>query len=215
MSRGRLNPDQGILHRECPSIHQFINNGCVDGRLKDYVDMFWDFAMIDGNMVTVPPVAKAGTMLPKVMLLRGDWLEKLGVTELPYSLDDFIDLMYRFAKEDPDNNGEDDTYGFSTSVIRAIFGAFYGYTSFPDPSYSSRIEFYHLDGKIQCGDILPTNKEALRILAKCYADGVIDPEFVAQNGENTGGYWALSQPFINGRIVPRAMQASITIAFPK
>ena len=53
---------------------------------------------------------------------------------------------------------------------------------FPDPSYSSRIEFYHLDGKIQCGDILPTNKEALRILAKCYADGVIDPEFVAQNG---------------------------------
>ncbi|NLN65198.1 MAG: hypothetical protein GX144_07295 [Clostridiaceae bacterium] len=185
---------------KCPSIHQFINNGCVDGRLKDYVDMFWDFAMIDGNMVTVPPVAEAGTMLPKVMLLRGDWLEKLGVTELPYSLDDFIDLMYRFAKEDPDNNGEDDTYGFSTSVIRAIFGAFYGYTSFPDPSYSSRIEFYHLDGKIQCGDILPTNKEALRILAKCYADGVIDPEFVAQNGENTGGYWALSQPFINGRI---------------
>ena len=37
--------------------------------------MFWDFAMIDGNMVTVPPVAEAGTMLPKVMLLRGDWRE--------------------------------------------------------------------------------------------------------------------------------------------
>jgi len=189
-----------LFIEKCPTIYNFIMNGCVDGRLKDYVDMFWDFAMIDGKMVTVPPMAEAGTMLAKVMLLRGDWLENLGVTELPYSLDDFIALMYRFTNEDPDKNGKDDTYGFSTSVVRSIFGAFYGFISFPDPSHNSRIEFYNIDGKIHCGDILPSNKEALKVLAKCYADGVIDPEFVAQNGENTGGYWALSQPFINGRI---------------
>lgn len=192
--------DKELFIEKCPTIHQFINDGCVGGRLKDYVSMFWDLAMIDGKMVTVPPVGEAGTMLPKVMLIRGDWLENLGVKELPYTLDDFIKLMYRFTKEDPDKNGKNDTYGFSTSAIRAVFGAFYGYTSFPDPTYSSRIEFYNLDGKIQCGDILPTNKEALKILAQCYADGVIDPEFVSQNGENTGGYWALSQPFINARL---------------
>lgn len=185
---------------KCPTIMDFVNKGGVDGRLKNYIDMFWDFALLDDKMVTVPPFSEAGTMLPKVMLLRKDWLDNLGVKDLPYSLDDYIKLMYRFTKEDPDKNGKDDTYGFSTSFIRAVFGAFYGYISFPDPTYSSRIEFYNLDGKIQCGDILPTNKEALKILAQCYKDGVIDPEFVSQNGENTGGYWALSQPFINGRI---------------
>lgn len=197
-----------LFIEKCPTINNFVSNGAVDGRLIDYVDMFWDFAMIDDRMVTVPAMAEAGTMLAKVMLLRGDWLENLGVTELPYKLDDFINLMYRFTKEDPDKNGVDDTYGFSTTVVRNIFGAFDGYISFPDPSYSSRIEFYNKNGKIVCGDILPTNKDALAVLAKCYADGVIDPEFVAQKGENTGGYWALSQPFINGRI-GASSQASI------
>lgn len=182
----------------CPTIYNYVNKGGVDGRLKENSYMFWELAMIGDDMVTVPYFHEQGTMLPKVMLLRGDWMENLGVTELPYSLDDFIDLMYRFTKEDPDRDGQDNTYGFSTSVVRNIFGAFYGYITFPDPSYSSRIEFYNLDGKIQCGDILPTNKQALEILAQCYADGVIDPEFV--DGENQGGYWALSQPFINGRI---------------
>ena len=184
----------------CPNIMKYVNNGGVDGRLKDYVDMFWDFALIDGKMVTVPGFAEAGTALPKVMLLRGDWLKNLGVTEPPSKLDDFIELMYRFAKEDPDKDGQNDTYGFSTSVIRAIFASFYGYTSFPNPSLTGSIEFYNFDGKMTCGDTLPTNKQALEVLRKCYADGVIDPEFVAQNGENTGGYWAISQPFINAKI---------------
>lgn len=194
--------DKAHFEQLCPTITSYVATGGVDGRLKDYVDMFWDFAMVDGKMVTVPGFHEAGTMLPKVMLMRGDWLENLGVKDLPTKLDDFIDLMYKFAKDDPDKDGQADTYGFSTTVIRAVFGSFYGYTSFPDPTRSSRIEFYNLngDGKIVCGDVMETNKEALAILQKCYADGVIDPEFIAQGGENTGGYWALSQPFINGRI---------------
>ncbi len=184
----------------CPNITKYVTNGGVDGRLKDYVDMFWDFAMIDGKMVTVPGFAEAGTALPKVLLYRGDWLKKLGVTDLPTKVEDVVALMYRFAKEDPDGNGKDDTYGFSTSMIRAIFAAYYGYTTFPNPSGTSGIEFYNFDGKMTCGDTLATNKQALEVLRKCYADGVIDPEFVAQNGENSTGYWALSQPFINGKI---------------
>lgn len=192
--------DRAFYEENCPTINSFISNGGVDGRLKNYVDMFWDFAMIDGKMVTIPKFDEAGTMLPKVMLLRGDWLENLGVEELPYTLDDFLALMYRFRNDDPDKNGKKDTYGFSTSAIRAIFGAFYGYTGFPDPKAEGSIYFYDINGKIECGDVMATNKEALAVLSKCYADGIIDPEFVAQLGENTGGYWALSQPFINGRI---------------
>lgn len=171
--------DKELFIEKCPTIHNFITNGAVDGRLIDYVDMFWSFALIDGKMVTVPPLAEAGTMLAKVLLLRGDWLDKLGVTELPYKLDDFVNLMYRFTNDDPDGNGENDTFGFSTTVCRNIFSAFYGITSFPDPSHNSRIEYYNMNGKMECGDILPTNKDALAVLAKCFADGVIDPEFVS------------------------------------
>lgn len=194
--------DKEFFIENCPSIYEYVMNGCADGRLKDYVDMFWEFAMVDGKMVTIPPMSEQGTSLPKCMIMRGDWLENLGVKEPPRALDEFIELMYRFTKEDPDKDGKPDTFGFSTSVIRAIFGAFYGYTSFPDPKIENRIEFYNYKGDnvIVCGDVLPTNKQALEVLRKCYADGVIDPQFIAQKGENESGGWAISQPFINGRI---------------
>jgi len=142
--------DKAFYEKNCPTINAFINNGCVDGRLKNYVDMFWDFALIDGKMVTIPKVAEAGTMLPKVMLLRGDWLKNLGVTDLPYTLDDFITLMYKFRNDDPDKNGKKDTYGFSTSAIRAIFGAFYGYTSFPDPKAENSAYFHSVMLPVHC-----------------------------------------------------------------
>jgi putative aldouronate transport system substrate-binding protein len=46
--------------------------------------------------------------------------------------------------------------------------------------------------------VQPEMKDALKLLNKWYKDGVLDPEFIT--GENTGGYWALSHSFINGRI---------------
>jgi len=46
--------------------------------------------------------------------------------------------------------------------------------------------------------IQPEMKEALGVLHKWYADGIIDPEFLT--GENTGGHWSNSQAFLNGRI---------------
>jgi putative aldouronate transport system substrate-binding protein len=41
-------------------------------------------------------------------------------------------------------------------------------------------------------------KEALKLLAKWYKDGVIDPEFVT--GERKEGHWSATQAFSNGRI---------------
>ena len=35
-----------------------------------------------------------------------------------------VALMTRFAKEDPDQNGVDDTYGMSVTAMKALFGAY-------------------------------------------------------------------------------------------
>ncbi|HPF88562.1 MAG TPA: hypothetical protein PK537_10985, partial [Candidatus Limiplasma sp.] len=138
----------------------------------------------------------------KNLVYRGDWLDKLGVDPeaLPMTVEDFMALMYRFADEDPNGNGVKDTYGFSTTVIEALFGAYGSYTAISagfstNPSWGPHW-FVGDDGKVICSDILPGNKDVLAILQKAYADGVLDPEFIT--GENTGGYWAISQGFING-----------------
>ncbi|WP_100407326.1 extracellular solute-binding protein [Bacillus solitudinis] len=128
---------------------------------------------------------------------RGDWLENVGITKTPETLEEFEEALYKIAHEDPDGNGKKDTYGLSLSGIPAIFGAFgyvtgYGAHDWQDWFWQER------DGKLVNGSVQPEIKEALALLNKWYKDGVLDPEFIT--GENMGGYWADSHAFINGKI---------------
>lgn len=96
--------------------------------------------------------------------------------------------MYAFANNDPDGNNIKDSYGMSQTGIPLVYGAF-GYQ--PD-------RWMVRDGKLVHGSVQPEMKEALTVLNKWYNDGVIDPEFVT--GENQGGYYAFSHPFMNNRL---------------
>jgi putative aldouronate transport system substrate-binding protein len=130
--------------------------------------------------------AETGGFRP-LIVYRGDWIEKLG-KKVPTTLAEFEALMYAFAKNDPDGNGKNDTYGLSDSMLNAVYGA-YGYI----PGF-----WAEKDGKLVFGGIQSEMKEALAILAKWYKDGVLHPEFIT--GENTGGHWSISHHFINGQI---------------
>lgn len=183
--------DIEFFKENAPHLYEFLNNGGYQGRLADYVDLFWKLSTIDGKMVTTAYFDEQASMPSKTLMYRQDWLDNLGVEELPYTLDDFVDLMYRFAEEDPDGNGIQDTYGLSQTGVRTIFGA-YG------SSYDSTLWLEDENGNLYCSDIAPQNKEALELCAKLYADKVLDPEFVT--GENNGDYWAINHSFINGHI---------------
>lgn len=197
--------DQGVIKswsldffkENAPDVYEFVMNGAAYGDLKDDVDQWLEASMIDGEMVTVPSFKPDGSMPYKVMLYRGDWLEKLGVTQdqLPTTIDEFVDLMYRFAKEDPDGNGQDDTYGMSATGIKALFGAYGVYDGFlGGTSY-----WYNQEGEILNPDVSDKAKSVVELLAKMYADGVIDPEFVTGTEAISGSYWAISNGFVNGR----------------
>ncbi len=119
---------------------------------------------------------------------RKDWLVKVGIDKIPDNMDEFEEAAYKFAKNDPDGNGKDDTYGVSTSGVDAVYAA-YGYR--PE-AWSDR------DGKLVFGAVQPEMKDALERLAKWYQDGVIDPEFIT--GENTGGRADISAAFNGDRV---------------
>lgn len=197
--------DQGVIKHwsmdffkeNAPDVYEFVMNGAAYGDLKDDVDQWIDASMIDGEMVTLPSFKPDGSMPYKTLIYRGDWLENLGVTEdqLPTTVDEFVDLMYRFAKEDPDGNGQDDTYGMSVTAMKALFGAYGIYDGFiGGTSY-----WYNEDGEILNPDVSDKAKTVVELLAKMYADGVIDPEFVTGNEAVAGSYWAISNGFVNGR----------------
>ena len=50
----------------------------------------------------------------QVMIVRQDWLDNLGL-QAPTNLDEFEAVIQAFTENDPDGNGEDDTYGFTYS----------------------------------------------------------------------------------------------------
>jgi putative aldouronate transport system substrate-binding protein len=181
----------------CPTINAFVEQGGLDGMQEDFVDLWWDYSMVGDEMITIAGFHPGGNIPYKNVIYREDWLDALGVAQadLPMTVDGFVDLMYRFANEDPDGNGKKDTYGMSSTMIRALFGAYGNYNGFieSEPQWYDRG-----DGKLIVGDLFPENKEVLELCAQLYTDGILHPEFIT--GENEGAYWALSHQMINGEI---------------
>lgn len=128
---------------------------------------------------------------------RADWLKAVGIDKIPDTFEELETALYKIANEDPDGNGQKDTYGISTTGVRAVFGA---YGAMP-PVFggSTRGAWIELeDGSLGYSSVQPAMKDALAKLAQWYADGVIDPDFVA--GENLGGRGDLTQAFSTDRI---------------
>lgn len=182
-----------FFRENAPDVAAFIDAGNPLGTNANIVDATWAMSKRDGKMACLPLISMNQGALINV-IYNTQWLEKLG-REVPETLDDFVDLMYAFTNDDPDGNGENDTYGMSTSMMNVIFGAYGGWVGFEgfDQGF-----WYNVDGEIVSCDVLPSNKDALALLHQMYVDGVLDPEFVT--GENQGGYWAISHSFVNGRI---------------
>jgi len=158
--------------------------------IRKYAPDYADQGRIDGSIYGIPVVNPTNAYRIPVVY-RQDWLDKLGL-DVPDTLEEFEQVIYAFANEDPDGNGVKDTYGLSLEGMNVVFGAF-GQVAFADQLY-----FSDKDGQLVIGALEPEMKEALGYLRKWYADGVIDPEFIT--GENKGGYKHLSHSFINGRI---------------
>lgn len=164
----------------------------VAAAMDDLGETAWKMATIDGKQFTIPGV-NGNYAYGCAIIYRDSWLEKAGLS-IPRTFDEFEKVMYSFANDDPDGNGVKDTYGLSNTGISFLYGNF----GVPEKTWID-------DGKggVIYSALHPQTKAALEVLAKWYADGVIDPEFIT--GENKGGYWALSHAFDNGRIGFTAM----------
>lgn len=99
----------------------------------------------------------------------------------PKTMDEFYWLCKAFSKQDPDGNGKDDTYGFTASETNLWFlnFAFYAYEEggFHDRVWDKESQKW-VDSWIADG-----SKEALRFFNKLYDEGLMDPEFINNTGD--------------------------------
>ncbi len=102
------------------------------------------------------------------LVIRQDWLDNVGM-EVPTTIDEMYEVMKAFKEQDPDGNGEDDTFGYlgvDTTWFDVVFGA-YGI----QPTFWMETE----DG-LRMGSTLDGTQEALATLRKWYEEGLIDPD---------------------------------------
>lgn len=155
--------------------------------LNEYIDKYgpdlkknipeeaWQAVTIDGNIYAIPSM----NVVPgnEIMYARKDWLDRLGL-EPPRTLEEYREVMRAFTFDDPDGNGQDDTFGLILGEnmwrMAPIAGAF----------GIQRQMWTERDGQLVYSSILPEMKEVLAFLAELYKDGILDPEWPLNKAAN-------------------------------
>lgn len=156
--------DQGAY----TDLTNLVNNYPV---IMNYVpEKIWPRLYVNDALYGVPNMNVEGKY---VIVYRKDWLDKLGL-EAPTTIDEFTEVMRAFSEDDPDGNGQNDTYGFGTYNLNMFYGAFGGAPG-----------FYHKNdaGQIEIGSISEGYKNALMYYKDLYAKKYIEPEVPTQKEE--------------------------------
>lgn len=138
-------------------------------------ELWRDKGSYGGKFYAVPSLSKTW-LTPRVLSLRKDWMEAVGVSEIPETLDQLEDLLLKLRNGDPDGNGLKDTYPLHKFTPAAavdlinpyVFGAF-GVTLW---------NWHEVDGQLVHASIHPGFKEGLKVLNRWYEEEIYDPEVV-------------------------------------
>lgn len=175
------------------------NNWVTDGLLMPLEDVINQYSTeYKAIMEEYPAMKKAGSVDGELyyftalsalepnhtLVIRTDWLEKLGL-EVPKTEEEFYDVAVAFATQDPDGNGQDDTFGMALSFVSG---------QMIDQMYGIQNDgFVVEDGKLVFGwdryEACTKMKKAL------YDAGAVDRDYAADtSGEQS------YQDFINGKL---------------
>ena len=150
----------------------------------------WTYSRVGDKNYGIPNFNTDGSR-HNMGLWRSDWLKNVGIEKVPDTLEEFHDAYYKFTFNDPDGNGQKDTYGCSAQLqnyfyfFNEIFGS-YGVTPF---------NWMEKNGEVVYGMTLPETKQALELLRGWYSEGIIDPDFITDSTTTI-----INEKFLKGKI---------------
>ncbi len=109
--------------------------------------------------------------------IRRDWLERLEL-EIPRTYDNYLNVLRAFTFDDPDGNGKDDTYGFTTSGNNSSLS-----TDWPEyvkngliyPAYMENNKLVDMTSDLRIGQVVDD-------ILKVINEGVVDPDWFFNSG---------------------------------
>lgn len=175
----------GVLTIKAP---MFVNAARADmfwditEMIKDYPNLYEHYnsnmlsnASIDGKLYGLP---RARPLTRDGVIFRKDWAENLGLEiEQPITLDGLYEIIKAFATQDPDGNGENDTYGllmgvgedgslagYMDQILDVAFGGYNGWG-------------LNADGELESTYVTQAHLDTLNWLKRLYDEGLVNRDF--------------------------------------
>lgn len=129
---------------------------------------------VNGGLYMVPV-----TLAPSRFnfMVREDWLANVGM-DFPTTIEEFYEVAKAFREDDPDNDGQKNTYAFGMDKFG---GTTVGIIN-PGFGIPGNFQGYHIDanGEVQANFLHANAKDALAFLKRCYEEGLLDPDSVTK-----------------------------------
>jgi len=152
--------DQGAFWDLAPYIKNYPN-------LAKYPENVYANASLKGKLYSLPRVRPLDGH--EALLLRKDWLDKLGM-QPPKTMDELFTVLEAFSKKDPDGNGKEDTYG-------AVLAGSPGPASYLLTMFGTGNKWKEEGGNLIPYWMTPQARESLAFWNKTYKAGGILPDF--------------------------------------
>ncbi|WNQ13179.1 extracellular solute-binding protein [Paenibacillus aurantius] len=132
----------------------------------------WDAVTFNGKIMGIPQTANGNAPSGRVIYVRKDWMDKVGIKDIPKTPDEFLTMLRAFRDKDPNGNGKKDEIPFTArenfSWSENLFGMF-----------GANLHTYNLvNNELQPGYITPNFKKALGYVKTMVDEGLIDSEFM-------------------------------------
>ena len=169
-NQGILVPLEELIKENMPNFSKI---------LEENPDIAKSITTPDGHIYSLPMIHRGNTAIwPRGPLwYNGEWLDALGVTELPKTTDEFYDLLVRFRDEDPNENGKKDEIPLTDVKMdstRPWLMSAFGITD-------RTIE--EIDGKVVFTPVTENYKEYVSFMNKLYSEKLLDQEVYSQADE--------------------------------
>lgn len=158
----------------------------------------WDAVTYKGNIMSIPEAQEGNGNVARVLYIRKDWLDKLGL-EIPKTDAELLQVLQAFRDRDPNGNGQADEIPFTMRENLDwgdnLFGMFGAHRS-----------AYLLSGdEVLPGNIHSGMKNALSFFATLHKEKLIDSEFLTNNRSvweqkiksNKVGVWVHAPGLVN------------------
>ncbi|AQS53990.1 Lipoprotein LipO [Jeotgalibaca dankookensis] len=169
-SQGLLVPLNDLIEEYGPNISKV---------LEEKPEIRQSITSTDGNIYTLPRIngGATSTWIRGPVWINGEWMEALGIEDVPKTTDELYDMLVRFKNEDPNGNGQADEIPLTDVKMDStrpwLLSAF-GIKEWGIEEH---------DGEVRYAPMTENYRGYLEFMHKLYEEGLLDKEVFSQADE--------------------------------